>query len=118
MRKTVVLPAPFGPTSPTFSPGFSWNDASTKRTWPPYALQTLLKVIMKLGSLAGPALRRIAPFGKLLATRDEFLKAASYSSSLKMRKPCIVVSYEACAPVSVRTTRARHAGKWYAALME
>ena len=38
MRKSVVLPAPFGPTSPTFSPGLSWNDASTKSTWRPYCL--------------------------------------------------------------------------------
>ena len=38
MRKSVVLPEPFGPTSPTFSPGLSWNDASTNRTWRPYCL--------------------------------------------------------------------------------
>ena len=25
MRNSVVLPAPLGPTSPTFSPGFNWN---------------------------------------------------------------------------------------------
>jgi len=31
MRKSVVLPAPFGPTNPTFSPVLSWNDASIKR---------------------------------------------------------------------------------------
>jgi len=29
MRKIVDLPEPFGPTRPTFSPGLSWNDAST-----------------------------------------------------------------------------------------
>ena len=38
MRKRVVLPAPFGPTRPTFSPGLSWKDASTKRTCRPYCL--------------------------------------------------------------------------------
>src|SRR4051812_23290512 len=38
IRNSVVLPDPFGPTSPTFSPGLSWNDASTKRTCRPYCL--------------------------------------------------------------------------------
>src|SRR5689334_17772875 len=38
MRKIVVLPAPFGPTRPTFSPGLSWKDVSTKRTCRPYCL--------------------------------------------------------------------------------
>src|SRR5262245_24220658 len=38
IRKMVVLPAPFGPTSPTFSPGFNWKEASTKRTCRPYCL--------------------------------------------------------------------------------
>src|SRR5882762_4024903 len=38
IRKIVVLPAPLGPTRPTFSPGLSWNEASTKRTCRPYCL--------------------------------------------------------------------------------
>ena len=38
MRNRVVLPAPFGPTSPTFSPGLSWNEASTNRICRPYCL--------------------------------------------------------------------------------
>ncbi len=46
MRKRVVLPAPFGPTRPTFSPGFSWKDASTKRICLPYCLLTLANEIM------------------------------------------------------------------------
>ncbi len=41
MRKSVVLPEPLGPTRPTFSLGFSWNEASTKRTWRPYCLLML-----------------------------------------------------------------------------
>src|SRR5437868_4733198 len=45
MRNTVLLPAPFGPTSPTFSPGLIWNDASTNRIWPPYCLLTELNAI-------------------------------------------------------------------------
>ena len=46
MRKSVVLPAPFGPTSPTFSVGLSWNEASTKRIWRPYCLLTPEKAII------------------------------------------------------------------------
>ena len=38
IRKSVVLPEPFGPTSPTFSPGLSWKDASTKSSCLPYCL--------------------------------------------------------------------------------
>src|SRR5215212_6408233 len=49
MRKRVDLPAPFGPTRPAFSPGLSWNEASTKRTCFPYCLLTLLKEIMRGG---------------------------------------------------------------------
>src|SRR5512145_3368156 len=45
-RKIVVLPAPLGPTSPTFSPGLSWNDASTNRTCPPYCLHTPVNEII------------------------------------------------------------------------
>src|SRR5205809_2966173 len=45
MRKTVVFPAPLGPTSPAFSPGFSWKDASTKRICLPYCLLTFAKAI-------------------------------------------------------------------------
>ena len=46
MRKSVVLPAPFGPTRPTFSPGLSWKEASTKRTCRPYCLLMRAKEIM------------------------------------------------------------------------
>src|SRR4051794_8776930 len=53
MRKSVVLPDPFGPTSPTFSPGLSWNDASTKSTCLPYCLLTLVNEIMKRACYAG-----------------------------------------------------------------
>src|SRR5581483_5875249 len=38
MRNSVVLPEPLGPTRPTFSPGLSWKDASTKRICLPYCL--------------------------------------------------------------------------------
>src|SRR5688572_8169074 len=38
IRNKVVFPAPLGPTSPIFSPGLSWKDASTKSTWRPYCL--------------------------------------------------------------------------------
>src|SRR5215213_2617268 len=58
MRKSVVLPAPFGPTRPTFSPGLSWNEASTKRTCLPYCLLTRAKEIIgagKVNRIRGPS---------------------------------------------------------------
>src|SRR5688572_9068892 len=45
-RKMVVLPAPLGPTRPTFSPGLSWNEASTNRICAPYCLLTVENEIM------------------------------------------------------------------------
>src|SRR5687768_14078321 len=45
MRNSVVLPEPFGPTSPTFSPGLNWNEASTNRTCHPYCLLMRLNEI-------------------------------------------------------------------------
>src|ERR1043165_7612642 len=45
MRKSVVLPAPLGPTSPTFSPGLNWKDASTNSTCRPYCLLIRLNEI-------------------------------------------------------------------------
>src|SRR5262245_60829076 len=50
IRKSVVLPAPFGPTRPTFSPGLSWKEASTKRIWRPYCLLMRLNEIMPEGT--------------------------------------------------------------------
>ena len=50
MRNSVVLPDPLGPTKPIFSPGLSWNEASTKRTCLPYCLLTLENEIMRLAS--------------------------------------------------------------------
>src|SRR4051794_35829679 len=46
MRNSVVLPAPLGPTSPTFSPGFNWKDASTKSNCLPYCLLMFDKEII------------------------------------------------------------------------
>ena len=46
-RNIVVLPAPLGPTSPTFSPGLIWNDASTNRICPPYCLVTEVNEIVR-----------------------------------------------------------------------
>src|SRR6187431_2709389 len=47
MRKRVVLPAPLGPTRPTFSPGLSWKLASTKMSCLPYCLLMLEKEIIR-----------------------------------------------------------------------
>src|SRR4051794_37651344 len=38
MRKSVVLPEPFGPTNPTFSPRLTVADASSNRIWRPCRL--------------------------------------------------------------------------------
>src|ERR1700733_10713027 len=46
IRKSVVLPEPLGPTSPTFSPGFNWKEASTKTNCLPYCLLMLEKEII------------------------------------------------------------------------
>src|SRR5713226_5016962 len=46
IRNRVVLPDPFGPTRPTFSPGLSWKDASTNRTCRPYCLLMRENAIM------------------------------------------------------------------------
>src|SRR5918993_5607616 len=43
IRNRVVLPDPLGPTRPTFSPGLSWNDASTNRICRPYCLMIRVK---------------------------------------------------------------------------
>jgi hypothetical protein len=40
IRKIVDLPAPFGPTSPTFSPRKTANEASRKRMRPACCLET------------------------------------------------------------------------------
>src|SRR6266446_4994313 len=55
-RKMVVLPAPFGPTSPTFSPGLIWNEASTNKICPPYCLDTCENAITTRGCIASLAL--------------------------------------------------------------
>jgi hypothetical protein len=47
MRNRVVLPAPFGPTRPTFSPGFNWKEASTKINCRPYCLLIFEKEIIR-----------------------------------------------------------------------
>src|SRR5206468_3377331 len=58
MRKSVVLPDPFGPTRPTFSPGLSWKEVSTKRTCLPYCLLMRENEIMASRS---PLFRSVAP---------------------------------------------------------
>jgi hypothetical protein len=48
MRNSVVLPAPFGPTRPTFSPLVRAAEASTKRSWWPFCLEMLSRRIMEM----------------------------------------------------------------------
>src|SRR5437588_418027 len=60
MRKSVVLPEPFGPTRPARSPGLSWKDASTKTSCRPYCLETLLRLIMDAQRTPAPPRRFLA----------------------------------------------------------
>src|SRR5438045_1970826 len=46
----VVLPAPFGPTSPKISPGTTSSDTSSTASWLPYFLRRL--VMRMAGSVA------------------------------------------------------------------
>src|SRR5215471_16814203 len=73
MRNSVVLPDPFGPTRPTFSPGFSWNEASTKRTCRPYCLLTRDKEIkpdLFCSHRVGDRLAQLRIFGRHLAREE------------------------------------------------
>src|SRR5688572_30683926 len=48
-RNSVDLPAPLGPTRPTFSPALSWSDASTNSTCWPWRLLMLVRAIKGAG---------------------------------------------------------------------
>src|SRR5687768_2189673 len=70
IRKRVVFPDPFGPTRPTFSPGFSWNDASTKRICRPYCLLMREKEIISVAGKPSGVRKNQLP------ARDEHRRAA------------------------------------------
>src|ERR1039458_3819337 len=55
MEKSVVFPAPFGPTSPMRSWRFTCSAASANKTCPPYALLMPERVNMKGQNLRGNA---------------------------------------------------------------
>src|SRR5690349_12984989 len=65
IRNIVVLPAPFGPTSPTFSPGFNWNEASTNSNCLPYCLLMFEKEIILEEQLTARCLFQCSPARKL-----------------------------------------------------
>src|SRR4051794_20729295 len=85
IRKSVVLPEPFGPTSPTFSPGLSWKEASTKTSCLPYCLLMEEKEIIELlcyelsaigyrrRTPSFAAVGRPAPKAQLIADAEAFL---------------------------------------------
>src|SRR5688500_14295503 len=64
IRNSVVLPEPFGPTSPTFSPGLNWNDASTNRICRPYCLLMRLNEITARRDSSSGRARRAEPDGR------------------------------------------------------
>ena len=66
--KSVVLPEPFGPTSPTFSPGLSWKDASTKSSCLPVLLGQALNGDHRAGD-PGSRLRTAASTALLVFDR-------------------------------------------------
>src|SRR5688572_32977948 len=68
-RKSVVLPAPLGPTRPTFSPGFSWKEASMNRTCRPYCLPRREKEI-KPRSVPGHVVRQLVHVGVRVRPRE------------------------------------------------
>src|SRR5437667_4377327 len=74
IRKTVVLPDPFGPTRPTFSLGLSWNEASTKRTWRPYCLLIFENAITSFISGAVLRIRRLASAAKRVFRNTELFR--------------------------------------------
>src|SRR5438309_12085455 len=83
MRKSVVFPAPLGPTRPTFSPGLSWNDASTKTSCLPYCLLILEKEIIQFqanrigsGCVTGSKAARYAAEGERIGDRESTLQRA------------------------------------------
>src|SRR6185295_10058887 len=51
-RNTVVLPAPFGPTRPIFSPRFTAAEASRNRICAPWRLEMASMRIMRWGAVA------------------------------------------------------------------
>src|SRR5690349_3914808 len=81
MRKRVVLPEPFGPTRPTFSPGFNWNEASTNSSCLPYCLWIFEKEINTQASVLS---RKFATWsGQPTAAGDKIAGA----TGLHLRRP-------------------------------
>src|SRR5207248_6609743 len=71
IRKSVVLPAPFGPTRPIFSPFWRAAEASMKRIWWPTCLLTLSRRIIgarKEGNRCGRCLGHLEGWWKRLRT--------------------------------------------------
>src|SRR5882672_2950981 len=66
IRKSVVLPAPFGPTRPIFSPFWRAAEASMKRIWWPTCLLTLSRrIIFALAwKIVAPLLFHVARWRK------------------------------------------------------
>src|ERR1051326_5323085 len=88
MRKSVVFPAPFGPTRPARSPALSWNEASTKMTCRPYCLLTSEKEIMEQGPTgAGAAMFRLSRRDAALPQRDREFAGAPLDDAARGRAP-------------------------------
>src|SRR6202521_4903515 len=84
IRNRVVLPDPFGPTRPTFSPGLSWKDASTNRTWRPYCLLMRENAIMPGGRAAAAAQTPSRP-----APDEDGRKQKGLSDSVRGETGCL-----------------------------
>src|SRR5918993_1803097 len=86
IRNSVVLPDPLGPTRPTFAPGLSWNDASTKRICFPYCLLILVNETIACYLSLTPKIRRRIEDDSKETLLVHVLRCASDSSILRVTR--------------------------------
>src|SRR5215469_10931431 len=95
IRKSVVLPAPLGPTSPTFSPGFNWNEASTKSNCLPYCLLMFEKEIILKEQLAARYLFQFSPAREFPANADQ--REPTFNGTVGVTN-CTILCYSPSTP--------------------
>src|SRR5207248_8107844 len=98
MRNSVVLPAPLGPTRPTFSPGFNWYEASTKISCLPYCLFMFEKEIIETPKLAEPGKFPLAACRNSLQSTDTNACGTMQNQMLSRRVMLLAPLAEVVAP--------------------